>query len=1290
MGYMRKVKRRGQAVVALGVVLACALLALCPRALALDTSLDIRQYAHTAWTFGNELLNGRVNAFAQTPDGYLWLGATSGLVRFDGVRAAPLALPPGQQLPSNAVGALLAARDGTLWIGTRDGLVSWKNGQLNEYPALARSTVATLLQDRGGTVWAGAFMGPTGKLCAIRSESTTCYGDDGSLGAGVVSLYEDSDGSLWVGATNGLWRWNPGPPTRYLATPIQNRQTLAQGDHGSGLIVAIDSIRQIAGTRVMDYPLDGVPSPLTATSLLRDRNGGLWIGTSAHGLVHSYQGKTSLFTHNDGLSSDQVSALFEDREGTIWVATPDGLDRFRELPVNSLSVKEGLSNAIATSILAARDGSIWIGTADGLNRWNHGRTRIYRTRSDPGLPDDAIQSLFEDERGRIWVSGFRGLAAFENGRFTAAPSVPAGLTHAIASDNHGGLWLSLWVTANDYGLAHLVDGRIVEQMSWQSVGGGPGSGLVPDPDGGIWTGLISGGIAHFRGGQIQKLPLSNHAPRAPRVRNLSRDRDGAIWAATDDGLSRITNGRVATLTTANGLPCDAVHWIMEDDLSSYWLYTQCGLVRIARTELDAWTSDPKRMIHPTTFDSADGIRLPHLMRFKAFRPQVTKASDGKIWFVNGDKVSFIDPSHIGINTLPPPVHIEQITANGKTYDATRGLRLPPRVHDLTIDYTALSLAAPEKIHFRFKLEGQDRDWREVVNTREVQYSNLAPGNYRFRVSASNNSGVWNEKGDVLDFSIAPAYYQTNWFRALCAATFLALLWAAYQFRVRQLQRKFRQLRDVIETIPAMAWTARPDGSNTFVNRRWAEYTGLSAEDSAGSGWTAAVHPEDRQPFWEKWQASLTTGEPLECEARFRCPANGEYRWLLARAVPLRNEHGKILRWYGILTDIQDRKGAEETLRESETRFRTFVDHATDAFFMHRRDDHGKIVDVNREACESLGYSREELIGKKPEDLDPNADAALSQSIEERLEAGVVGAFETLHRRKDGTVFPVEVRVRPFRQGGNRLSVSLVRDITDRKRAEEERERLRQLEADLAHINRVGVMGELAASIAHEVNQPLSGVVSNANACLRWLAREAPNVEEALEAVRDIVRDGKRAGEVIARVRALTRRTAPATEELDLNETIREVLALVGDEAKKKSVAIRTQFAEDLSPVAGDRVQLQQVVLNLVMNGIEAMSSVGERARQLVITTRDVDPDQVQVTVEDSGIGLDPDTMSRIFEPFYTTKSGGMGMGLSISRSILQSHGGRLWATAHDGPGTSFHFTLPKYQREESHARVAAV
>ena len=191
-------------------------------------------------------------------------------------------------------------------------------------------------------------------------------------------------------------------------------------------------------------------------------------------------------------------------------------------------------------------------------------------------------------------------------------------------------------------------------------------------------------------------------------------------------LAGSTDGRVAMLTTANGLPCNSVHWIIEDDLSSYWLYTQCGLLRIARTELEAWTADPKRTIRTTTFGVADGIRLVPIL--KGLRPAVTKASDGKIWFVNGDRVSFIDPSRIDINTLPPPVHIEQITANGKMYRSNAAVcACRPRVHYLAIDYTALSLVVPEKVRFRYKLEGQDQDWREVVNDREVQYSNLGPG-----------------------------------------------------------------------------------------------------------------------------------------------------------------------------------------------------------------------------------------------------------------------------------------------------------------------------------------------------------------------------------------------------------------------------------------------------------------------------------------------------------------------------------------------------------------------------------
>jgi len=401
--------------------------------------------------------------------------------------------------------------------------------------------------------------------------------------------------------------------------------------------------------------------------------------------------------------------------------------------------------------------------------------------------------------------------------------------------------------------------------------------------------------------------------------------------------------------------------------------------------------------------------------------------------------------------------------------------------------------------------------------------------------------------------------------------------------------------------------------------------------------------------------------------------------VLYNASVYRDESGRVTGVFAAARDITERQRAEEALRESETRFRTFVDHAADAFFILDFEK-GTIIDVNRRACESLDYTRQELIGTTPLAFDVNLDRGALESVAERAAAGETPLFERhWHRRKDGSLFPVEVHISTLWYGGRRFLLKIARDISDRLQAEEQRERLRQLEADLAHTNRVSMMGELTASIAHEVNQPLSGVVVNANACLRWLAGDSPNLEEAREAVRRIVRDGKRAGDVIARIRALATKTATTREQLNLNEAIREVVAFAQAEVRRNRVILRTELADDLSPVLGDRVQLQQVVLNLVMNGIEAMSSVEERPRELIIRTQNDDADQVRVTVQDSGTGLDPQSLERIFDAFYTTKQGGMGMGLSISRSIIQNHGGKLWAVANDGPGMSVQFTIPKYR-----------
>ena len=287
---------------------------------------------------------------------------------------------------------------------------------------------------------------------------------------------------------------------------------------------------------------------------------------------------------------------------------------------------------------------------------------------------------------------------------------------------------------------------------------------------------------------------------------------------------------------------------------------------------------------------------------------------------------------------------------------------------------------------------------------------------------------------------------------------------------------------------------------------------------------------------------------------------------------------------------------------------------------------------------------------------------------------------------DGTIRHIQAVGHPVSSAnGKRIEVVGTHlDVTEPKRAEEA---LRQAQAALAHVTRLTTMGEMTASIAHEINQPLSGIVSNGSACLRWLAGDVPNLEEARDAARRIVRDGKRAGAVIAQIRALAKKTDIAMARLDMNETIREILSLARDEVARNLVTTHLHLAADLSPVLGDRVQLQQVVLNLIMNGIEAMHSVEGRPRDLVILTRNVEANQVQVAIQDSGTGLGPQNIERIFDAFYTTKPAGMGLGLSISRSIVQRHGGRLWAKANDGPGTTFQFTVPQYNQEPSVAAV---
>ncbi len=483
----------------------------------------------------------------------------------------------------------------------------------------------------------------------------------------------------------------------------------------------------------------------------------------------------------------------------------------------------------------------------------------------------------------------------------------------------------------------------------------------------------------------------------------------------------------------------------------------------------------------------------------------------------------------------------------------------------------------------------------------------------------------------------------------------------------------RNLSSIINTIPMLAWSARPDGFCDFLNQRWLDFTGLSAEQARGSGWGAAIHPDDATDLLDSWQIALVTGQLADVEVRMR-RFDGEYRWFLLRGSPLRDESGKIAKWYGTNTDIDDRKRAEEELQRSEAflaegqrlslsgsfLWRLDTDEITFSEQLYRTFEFDRDAPVTLERIGSRVHSEDILLLTDKIEAARTGDGVLNYEIRLRMPNGSVKYLRTIaHRTRD--------------RDGRPEIMGAIQDVTERRIAEEA---LSQARSDLAHVTRVTSLGVLTASIAHEVNQPLAGIITNAGTCLRMLAAEPPNVEGARETAKRTIRDGNRASELITRLRALFSKKEFTPEPVDLNQATQEVIALSLCELQRNRVILRREFADNLPVVNGDRVQLQQVILNLLKNASDAMSSVNDRPRQLQIRTERGTDDQVRLTVQDMGVGLNPQAMDRLFQAFYTTKNDGMGIGLYVSHSIIERHNGRLWAEPNDGPGATFSFSIP--------------
>jgi signal transduction histidine kinase/ligand-binding sensor domain-containing protein len=776
---------------------------------ALDPHRMISQYAHTVWRVQDGFPHGS-HMITQTSDGYIWI-AGRGLIRFDGVTLSPVS--PQKSFPTDAgINWLLGSRDGSLWMGTYRGLFRFKNGEAFSTP-ISRGGVQSILEDHDGAIWVTRVRvrGVEGSLCRIAGDDLKCYAkdeSDGNPASFATSLAEDSSSNIWFGCQM-LCRWDGSSISHYMQAQIDH----PSGDGVVGLAadaagsvwVAMDGVGPELGVRhylngsLVSYSVPGFDgATIRAEALLLDRDQTLWVGTESQGLYHIRDGHADHYGAAQGLTGDHVSSIYQDREGSLWITTDKGVDLFRDSPIVSFSSTEGLpGGSDVSSVMARSDNSLWAGLRGALAVIRPDSMSL--TTTADGHPILDVYALFEDHSGQVWLGINRTVMVHQLGKFTAIkgqdgrPLEQIAKIFSFTEDIDGNIWAIGYDDPKH--ITHLLrirDRRVQEDIDL-SLRVPHAHFLAPDPAGGIWIGTGDGKLAHYQNGVANIISNGHGGTLALMMFSFSVDPTGVVWAGTSEGLYRWDHGALSVMDSRNGLPCTNVTAAIMDNSGSLWLDANCGYLRISAADLAKWVARPEAQVAVTALGALDGADPG--WNGDRIQPNAARSPDGRLWFIGLSSLQMIDPGRSYKNPLPPPVHIEGLRADGKNYHTASSVILPPLTRDIQIDYTALSFVLPQRMGFRYRLEGRDNGWQDPGLRHQAFYNDLRPGRYRFRVTASNNDGVWNETGATLDFEVTAAWYQTIWFRSLCVLACVMLLWAIYRLRVRRIAGTIKILFD---------------------------------------------------------------------------------------------------------------------------------------------------------------------------------------------------------------------------------------------------------------------------------------------------------------------------------------------------------------------------------------------------------------------------------------------------------------------------------------------------------------
>ncbi|MGZ8867729.1 MAG: two-component regulator propeller domain-containing protein, partial [Thermoanaerobaculia bacterium] len=873
-------------------------------ALAIDPALSLDQNVVRTWSVDQGLPQGTVHAVTQTPDGYIWAATQEGFVRFDGTEFVIYDKAAAPQIRNNWSVALLAPRDGSLFAATSGGGVVHVAGRrVRSYgvnDGLPSDAASALLESANGTVWIGTQKGLASRQTDGRI--ATVAGTDGASPMIVTALAEDWSGQLWIGTTRGVATLKDGRLTRHdgngfptghiLAIRVTRDGSIWIGTRGDGLL------RYRPGQFRTYTVADGLPSS-NVSAMYEDTHGTLWIGTLDCGIGRFRNERFDFNTDSVGLANKAISSFLEDREGNLWIGSGNGLTRLAQGIVVSFTSAHGLLADKVKTVTADPAGTLWIGTAKGV------QTRDGRHHSrNNGLSSDLVMSTLSGRDGSLWVGTFdAGLNRVFQGQTTTYDTRNGLLSNMVLSlyQDRGGM---VWV-GTSRGLQRLVNGELapdVIRLSGEAV-----DVILEDRSGAIWAGTQDGGLNRIaRNGTVTTF-TKREGLGSDFILSLHEDSAGALWVGTvGGGLSRYKGGRWTTVTSREGLFDDSIFAILEDNNGFLWMSCNKGIFRVAKQELDDFAEGLQPKVSAVAYGRADGMQSRECMG--GTQPVAWKTSDGKLWFATVKGLAMVESNRVRAAGAPP-VLIQDIFADGKRMDPSGALTLAAGTKALEFRYTGINLAAPERVHYQYRLEGFERDWVDAGKRRIASYTNLKPGEYRFQVRAAANDGPWSTS--TTSFKQRPFFYQTPWFYALAAIVVIGSIAGAHRLRVKVIQTSAERFKQLFDRNPAGEYRANGAGGILDCNDALARMLGFASRSDLLAHGMSDIYGDDSE--WQTMVSRLREqGSLASFETALRRADRTEI-WVLMNASMTTDGKGHPI-VAATLVDITERKRAEEDVR----------------------------------------------------------------------------------------------------------------------------------------------------------------------------------------------------------------------------------------------------------------------------------------------------------------------------------------------------------------------------------------